>query len=135
VGSPSSSQFWYTIEDTDRGLTQEMSLEEIKAGKKYGVTCIPYGRYQVVITKSPRFSKQKGRDVFTPQLLNVPGFEGIRIHPANFASELEGCIAPGKAYAIDKVINSKPAYAEVMDAISLAIRAGEQVFITIQKAS
>ena len=133
AGHPESSLICYTIEDADRGLEQSMTLEEIKKLKKYAVTAIPYGRYKVVITKSPRFTAQKGRDIFTPQLLNVPGFEGIRIHPANLASELEGCIAPGMSKKIDRIVSSVDAYGIVLDKISLAIRAGEEVYITIQK--
>ncbi len=134
IGSPDLSPECWIIEDRDRGLTQDMSLEEIFIIKVYGTTAIPYGRYRVVITKSPRFSQKKGYDVFTPQLLNVKGFDGIRIHIANWASQLEGCLAPGLAKAPDKVINSGKAYIKVLDKISLAIRSGEDVFINITKA-
>lgn len=135
IGTPDASPLCWIIEDRDRGLNAMMSLEEIKKIKVYGTTAIPYGRYRVVITKSPRFSEKKGYDVFTPQLLNVKGFDGIRIHIANWASQLEGCLAPGLAKAPNRVINSGKAYGEVLNKISLAIRAGEDVFINIQKAA
>lgn len=124
----------YCIEDKDRGLNQNMPLQEILARKVYGKTAIPYGRYQVLITQSPRFTRLKKRPIFTPQLMNVPGFEGIRIHPANLASQLEGCIAPGLSIATDRVINSGKAYEKLLEKINLAIRAGEQVYITITKS-
>ena len=38
-----------TIEDTDRGLSQDMSEEEIKSKKIYGKTAIPTGRYKVLM--------------------------------------------------------------------------------------
>jgi hypothetical protein len=65
------------LEDPDRGLTNIMSLEEIKKIKIKGNTCIPYGTYNITITYSPRFKKN------LPLLNNVKGFDGIRIHSGN----------------------------------------------------
>ena len=41
-----------TLEDTDRGLNQEMDLNEIKNEKVYGQTAIPSGSYECVYTLS-----------------------------------------------------------------------------------
>lgn len=125
---------WCGIEDRDRGLHQEMPLSEIQKIKVYGQTCIPYGRYRVAVTQSARFTRLKKRPVFTPQILNVPGFEGIRIHPANYASQLEGCIAPGKGKGVDMVTNSRTAYGEILAMINTAIKQGEEIWIDIKKA-
>ena len=65
------------LEDPDRGLTDTMSLEKIKKIKIKGNTCIPYGKYNITITYSPRFKKN------LPLLNNVKGFDGIRIHSGN----------------------------------------------------
>ena len=46
-----------TLEDTDRGLRQDMHLEEIKNKKVYGHTAIPSGSYDCVYTYSNRFKK------------------------------------------------------------------------------
>jgi hypothetical protein len=46
-----------TIEDKDRGLSKDMSLEEIKSIKVYAKTAIPTGRYQIVWTYSAKFKK------------------------------------------------------------------------------
>src|SRR5690348_8184624 len=67
----------YILEDVDRGLTSDMSIDDIRKIKVYGKTAIPTGRYELIMSYSNRFKK------FLPQLLNVPGFEGIRIHPGN----------------------------------------------------
>lgn len=61
------------------------------------------GEYEARWTRSPRFSKEAGRDVFTWEILGVMDGTreraGIRIHPANFAKDLLGCVAPGMAVA------------------------------------
>lgn len=78
-----------SLEDADRGLQQWWSLAEIQNAKVYGETAIPKGIYKVTMTYSPRFKRQM------PQVMNVPGFTGVRIHSANKATQLEGCIALG----------------------------------------
>lgn len=54
-----------------------------------GISCIPSGIYDVQKTWSPRF----GRMMFL--VLGVRGRTGVRIHPANLPTQLEGCIALG----------------------------------------
>lgn len=67
----------FVLEDTDRFLTQNMSWEEIAKQKVWGKTCIPTGRYDLAMTYSVRFKR------VMPQLLDVPGFEGIGVHVGN----------------------------------------------------
>jgi uncharacterized protein DUF5675 len=70
--------------------------------------CIPADTYQV----EPYFSPTKG-DVW--QVMNVPGRSNIEIHPANLASQLLGCIAPGLHMGdiggVPAVLNSQQAFA------------------------
>ena len=49
--------------------------------KIYGETAIPYGEYKVVMRYSPKFKK------VLPLLLDVPMFEGVRIHAGNYAGK------------------------------------------------
>lgn len=61
------------------------------------ISCIPKGTYQVRWTFSPRFLK------YTYEIQNVPHRSGIRIHSANYARQLNGCVALGDRFAdIDK---------------------------------
>lgn len=53
------------------------------------ISCIPKGTYDVVYSFSPSFLK------YTYEIKNVPNRSGIRIHSANYASQLKGCIALG----------------------------------------
>lgn len=62
------------------------------------ISCIPVGKYICKYTKSPLFSKNAGKDVFTYAILNVPNRAGIRIHSANYARQLLGCIALGSEH-------------------------------------
>jgi len=52
------------------------------------VSCIPTGTYIARKHRSPKF----GQSV---HILDVPGRSEILIHPANYAHQLLGCIAPG----------------------------------------
>lgn len=113
-----------TIEDADRGLNQTDSLESIKAKKVKGKTAIPTGTYEIKITHSPRFKKN------LPLLLNVPGYDGVRIHSGNTAEDTEGCILCGKNTEVGKVTNSRYWTNEVIDQIEHALR-NERVFINI----
>ena len=118
--------FCDSLEDTDRGLTQIMTLSEIKEVKEYGRTAIPTGRYQVAYTYSPRFKKH------LPLLLNVPAFEGVRIHSGNTHRDTEGCILLGENKAVGKVLNSRKTMDEFLRTLNPAIEACEDIWITIK---
>lgn len=88
------------------------------------VSCIPEGTYKLAPHHTEHWP-----DVI--ELLDVPGRTGILIHPANLASELRGCIAPGMHHG-DSLINpmvmgSRAAMAMVLEwhrtgSIELVIR-------------
>lgn len=74
------------------------SLELPDKNNASRVSCIPSGTYVCKYSKSPLFSKNAGKDVFTYTVLNVPKRAGIRIHSANYARQLLGCVALGSAH-------------------------------------
>ena len=115
------------LEDPDRGLTDTMSLEEIKKIKIKGNTCIPYGTYNITITYSPRFKKN------LPLLNNVKGFDGIRIHSGNKPQDTEGCLLPGFNKVKGQVIDSRVTTDKLIAQIQQALNKGEKVTITIIK--
>lgn len=82
--------FCDACEDTDRGLDQSMEVPEILKRKKKNETAIPTGVYTVRFTYSPRFKR------LMPQIENVKGFSGVRIHAGNTAKDTEGCILLGR---------------------------------------
>lgn len=120
--------FCKTLEDKNRGLDSTMSLEEIKKLKVYGQTCIPTGTYQVVISYSNRFKK------LLPELILVPGYQGIRIHAGNIASQSSGCILVGDTYKDGKVLNSIRTMSKLMTILRQSL-SKQKIFITIENAS
>ena len=104
VMSIDGKRFCETLEDTDRGLKDSMSLTEIKTLKKPRITAIPTGTYEVTLNVvSPKFSKYPFYNSINggrvPRLLNVKGFDGILIHVGdgpNGHRLTEGCILVGR---------------------------------------
>lgn len=125
------------LEDKDRGLTSDMPTTEIYKRKVYGSTAIPYGRYEMCLSVSPKFKNRpwaEKYDGLVPEILGVPGFSGIRIHPGSNSSETNGCLLPGMNKAVGKVLESLKAYYNLMDFyLKPAHDRGQKMYITITK--
>lgn len=89
-----------------------------------GQTAIPSGRYQVIINDSPHFER------LMPLLLDVPDFEGVRIHYGNTAADSTGCILIGLQRTKNGVAMSRPAFDEFMPLLTAGLNEGE-VWIVI----
>lgn len=94
--------------------------------KVYGQTAIPAGTYDVIIDLSNRFK------IELPRLLNVPMFEGIRIHPGNKAEDTDGCILVGVTRSKDWVGQSKIAFNRLFDQMEKAYQLKEPITIEIK---
>ena len=92
--------FCDTLEDTVRDTNKSGKFDNGEQKVK-GKTAIPYGTYEIKWTYSPRFKK------YTPQLMNVPSFEGIRVHAGNTSADTEGCLILGENKQVGKVLNSR----------------------------
>ena len=115
-----------TLEPTDRGLNQSMTLDKIKSVKIKGKTAIPAGRYKVIMSYSPKFKKT------LPLLLNVPAFSRILIHTGNTAKDTQGCILCGKNIVVGKVLYSTTYTQIVIQNINKAYSTNEPIYITIR---
>ena len=117
--------FSHVLEDVDRALDSKMGIKRISWLKQYGKTAIPYGRYEIVLTYSNRFKK------YLPLLVNVPGYEGIRIHVGNYHTDTDGCLLPGEYKNVpDFVGNSKITFDKLFKILQDTEKK-EKIFITI----
>ena len=118
-------QYCNVLEDTDRGLTSDMTVDQVLKKKVYGQTAIPKGEYVVTITYSTKFK----RDL--PLLNAVKGFTGVRIHSGNSAKNTLGCILVGRNDNVGWVSNSRYWFGLLFDKIKQAIKRGEKVTFAI----
>lgn len=117
--------FCDTLEDTDRGLNAAMSADEILSKKRKGITAIPTGKYDVILTFSPRFKR------VLPLLLSVKGYEGVRIHAGNTSEDTEGCLLVGENKEKGKVLNSRATLEKLMSVLFECEKRKEKISITI----
>jgi hypothetical protein len=111
---------------TVNGMNEYFTLEDVERETKIpGKTAIPKGSYNVSITPSNRFK----RDL--PLIENVPGFEGVRIHPGNTAEDTEGCILVGRHKGPNYVSESRAAFNDLYKEIKGALDAGDQVILEV----
>lgn len=130
-------KFCNVIEDTDRGLSSNMDLDTIKLLKIKGKTAIPTGNYRIILSvQSPKYTKSKTMMAFCkaymPRLVNVPGYDGVLIHPGNTAADTEGCLIPGKNNIIGRVSNSTKYFKELYNKMKAAEKRGEGIIIEIK---
>lgn len=102
------------------------TLEDVVRDKKIkGETAIPSGTYKVIINMSNRFKR------LLPLLIDVPNFEGVRIHPGNTDLDTEGCILVGESHANDFVGSSRVAFNRLFEQMKIAHESGESIAIEI----
>lgn len=126
-----------TLEDKDRGITQDMPEWEIIKKKCYGFTAIPKGRYRINMNRiSPKFknrnwaAKYGGR---VPEIEDVPCWTAVLWHPGNDPSCTYGCILPGFNRQRGKVLDSQKCYFKLMDEyLEPARMRGEEIWMTIE---
>lgn len=91
--------FCDTLEPPRRNLLNRGKWD--KRLKVKGMTAIPEGRYLMRFTYSPKFGKR----LF--QLMDVPLFDGIRIHSGNSVKDTQGCILVGNNTKVGRLENSR----------------------------
>ena len=119
--------FCDTLEDKDRGLYDWLSEGYIKEIKVKHETAIPYGVYKLMWSYSPKYKKMM------PEVLNVKGFSGIRIHSGNTADDSSGCILLGLNKEKGKVLDSRKTCEKFYEIIKECYNKGVSMQIEIVK--
>ena len=116
----------FGLEDTDRHL-------ETGGIKIPGKTAIPRGKYQIIIDWSDRFK------CLMLHVLDVPQFDGIRIHAGNTPENTDGCILVGKNVTYDLTGGLNPVLAQSVMALKDltlkiydALLSGEKIWLEIK---
>jgi len=109
-----------TLEDTYRDLGADGS------GKVPGQTCIPAGTYKVTVDFSEHFGKKM------LHILDVPFFEGIRIHGGNTDADTEGCPLIGaQTNGLTRIWECAVVVDDLTERVEAAEGASDDVTITI----
>lgn len=83
-----------------------------------GISCIPADQYEVEVLRNSPAIKYEHLSI-----VNVPNRSGIKIHVANYVSQLRGCIAPGLSHVdmnndgIIDVTSSTTALKQILDIV------------------
>jgi len=125
------------VDDLHVGYTCEDQRQEFKVPEE---TCIPVGRYQVVLRNeggmnvryTERFSFHRGM----LHLLRVPDFSWVYFHVGNDDDDTSGCILVGLdgsrstkgEYTVGR---SVIAYTDLYKLIYAAIKSGEEVWVEV----
>lgn len=81
-----------TLGDLNFGSFNCKTIERPWKNNQHNISCIPKGTYHCTYTFSLTHLG------WTYQVNNVPNRSGIRIHSANYYTDLEGCIGLGSGY-------------------------------------
>lgn len=128
----------WTLEDEDRGLTQDMPLAKIKAIKVYGKTAIPTGRYRIELRVSPKFKDRPWCKPFgglVPYILDVPGYNGVCMHVGTTPDDTDACPLLGmvKGNKRGRLYDSTAAFADLMSCYLVpAHKRGDEMWVTIK---
>ncbi len=113
----------FSCEDTLRGDGYPATVAKWKIPK---TTAIPYGRYQVIASFSNRFQK------ILPEILDVPGFSGIRIHGGNDHEDTEGCPLLGISRIPGGVANCAPVITALTESLLELAKSNKKCYLTIR---
>ena len=110
--------FCDTLEDKTRDLNRDGDLNDPGEEKVYGKTAIPFGKYDVDLTFSPKFKK------IMPEVKAVLHFTGIRIHSGNNPEHTHGCILVGEKLSNGILYNSRITYERLMNELAASSKRG-----------
>ncbi len=84
---------------------------------------------------SPKYVKKEYYKTFCegrmPRLLDVPGFDGILIHPGTTEADSAGCLLVGKNKEVGKLLQSRDTWCDLYDILDRAHANQEDITIDI----
>lgn len=121
--------FCHTLEPPEKAHTLPADIQAVSKG------FIPVGTYRVVITPSPEAVRGElwspcGEHLL-PLLLDVPGFDGIRIHAGNAGVETRGCVLVGSWLGGEFLSGSRDVLTSLMVKLIDAKDEGQSIDIEI----
>jgi len=104
---------------TADGLFGELVAEHFKCYTVENLRLsIPAGTYKLNFTYSPKFGHVMPHIVVPERDRLTPDDDaGLRIHPANYPHQLQGCIAVGNRLESNAVSNSRMTFTELLKVI------------------
>lgn len=117
--------FCDTLEDVVRDLNKDGDLHNPGEGKIPKHTAIPFGRYRVILTRSPKFRRE------LPEILKVQDFTSVRIHAGNSADDTEGCILVGENKIKGHLVRSRYWETQLIERLKHFLMYGHELFINI----
>jgi len=120
-----STLFCNTLEDSVRDYNKDGDLDDLGEMKIYGETAIPYGRYPVTVSYSPKLKRE------LPLIMDVKHFTGIRIHKVSTALGTLGCVGIGENTSKGRLTNGEYYEKKLIAMLKEYIKAGEKIYINI----
>lgn len=117
-------RFGRTLERRNRDLNHKNGFDNGEK-KVYGDTCIPFGRYKLTVSYSPKFRRE------LILVNNVPEFSGIRIHRGNYPKDSIGCILVAERFVNGRLYNSTPYETWITNYVKNEIKRGNEIWLTI----
>lgn len=111
----------HTLEDMDRKLEDGQGRTKVP-----GETAIPRGTYKVTIDDSVRFKRRM------LHVLDVPHFDGVRIHGGNSVSQTHGCPLVGTGRTADGIYGCREVLTKLERTVQEALNRGEEVTLEIR---
>lgn len=115
-------------ETTWISYTGEDVVRKPGEAKVYGQTAIPAGTYKIILSFSPKFKR------ILPEILNVPGFTGVRVHGARDGKvefSTLGCVCVGMTHDSEGVYDCKVALDKVIALLKATEGRKEESTITV----
>lgn len=121
--TPNTTLGSLSINGTPQCKTLEDTVREVKIKNE---TAIPEGKYKIILDVSKKFGK------LMPLLIDVPQFDGIRIHSGYDKEDTRGCIIVGYVWGDDCIYRSRVAFNDLMEKLMQASKAKEEIWISIE---